>query len=124
MPNNKIKKKLPELWQLEQIISRTKHPLSVKEEASVAVAGQDLPLYSIEMTPFRAGLPTLIITAGVHGLERIGTQVLLSYIEMLLSRVSWDVVIQKQLSEMNLVFLPIVNPGGDVSEYPGQPKRC
>ena len=76
------------------------------------------------MTPFRAGLPTLIITAGVHGLERIGTQVLLSYIEMLLSRVSWDVVIQKQLSEMNLVFLPIVNPGGDVSEYPGQPKRC
>lgn len=112
MQKNKIKKKMPELWQLEQLISRTKHPLVVNEETKIELAGQALPLYSIEMTPYRPGLPTVIISAGVHGIERIGTQVLLSYLEMLLSKISWDVVVAKQMEEMNLVFLPIVNPGG------------
>jgi Zinc carboxypeptidase len=112
MQKGKIKRKLPELWQLEQLIARTKHPLTVHEEAIVEVSEHRLPLYSIEMLPYRPGLPTVIISAGVHGLERIGTQVLLSYLEMLLSRIGWDVVTAKQLDEMNLVFLPIVNPGG------------
>ncbi len=112
MDKKRIKKKLPELLELEGIIYRSKHPLTVTKEALVNVGDIELPIYCIEMTPFNKNLPTLILSAGVHGLERIGTQVLLSYIDMLLSRLPWDVVIQKQLSEMNLIFLPIVNPGG------------
>ncbi len=112
MHKKQIKKRLPELLELERILARSRHPFVVNEEAHVAISDQELPIYSVELNPYQKGLPTVIISAGVHGLERIGTQVLLSYIESLLSRLNWDVVVQKQLSEMNLVLFPIVNPGG------------
>lgn len=103
---------LPELVQLEHLMSQTRHPLTVQQEARIALKGHELPVYSIEINAFREGLPTLIFAAGVHGIERIGTQVLLSYMQSLLARLEWDGVVQKQLSEMNLIFLPLVNPGG------------
>lgn len=109
---NKIKKKLPELWQLEQLLNNKKSDAVVNLETNIELGDLQLPFYSIEMKPYRPGLPTLIVSAGVHGLERIGTQVLLSYLETIFARTAWDLVIEKQLAEMNLIFLPIVNPGG------------
>jgi len=110
--HRRIRRRLPELVELEDILSKTKHDPTVTKETEVSLGDIKLPFYCIEINEFKKGLPTVIISAGVHGLERIGSQVLLSYIDMLLSRLSWDVVVQKQLSEVNLVFLPIVNPGG------------
>ena len=110
MSHRKIRKKLPELCQLEDLIDRSK--LQVKQEACISVQDNSLPIYSLEMKPFQAGLPTVIFTAGVHGIERIGSQVLLAYMDMLVSRSPWDSVIQHQLDAMNIVFIPIVNPGG------------
>ena len=112
MTRKALYKHLPELIQLERLIARSRHPLTVREEAKVALKPHQLPIYSIEINPFTPGRPTLIFSAGVHGLERIGTRVLLSYIETLLSRLSWDTVAIKQLTDINMVFLPIVNPGG------------
>jgi hypothetical protein len=48
----------------------------------------------------------------VHGLERIGTQVLLAFMRSLLGRPSWDKGLQHQLEGIRLVFMPLVNPGG------------
>jgi hypothetical protein len=48
----------------------------------------------------------------VHGLERIGTQVLLHFLEGLVERLRWDDLLHRQLESVRLVFMPLVNPGG------------
>ena len=48
----------------------------------------------------------------MHGLERIGAEVVLAYLRTLVSRLPWDRVQQRQLESLRLVFMPLVNPGG------------
>lgn len=45
-------------------------------------------------------------------MERIGTQVILHYLRALLFRLAWDTLLQQQLQQVRLVFMPIVHPGG------------
>lgn len=110
MNTRKIRKYLPELRQLEDILDRSR--LTVTEEARIELEELSLPIHSIEVRPFRKGLPTIIFTGGVHGIERIGSQVLLAYLDMIVSRAPWDKVLQHQLDALNIIFIPIVNPGG------------
>ena len=49
---------------------------------------------------------------GIHGLERIGSQVVLDYMQSLQQRLTWDELLVQQLEKIRLVFMPIVNPGG------------
>jgi hypothetical protein len=50
--------------------------------------------------------------AGVHGLEHIGTEILLAYIETLIESLSWDRSVRRTLREMRLIVVPMVNPAG------------
>jgi hypothetical protein len=56
--------------------------------------------------------PAIGFFGGVHGLERIGTQLILDYMRALLRRLEWDDLLSEQLRSIRLVFMPIVNPGG------------
>jgi len=56
--------------------------------------------------------PVVGFFGGIHGLERIGSQVVLDYMQSLLYRLPWDELLLKQLEKIRLVFMPIVNPGG------------
>jgi hypothetical protein len=56
--------------------------------------------------------PAIGFFGGVHGLERIGTQLILDYMRALLRRLEWDDLLHEQLRSVRLVFMPIVNPGG------------
>ena len=56
--------------------------------------------------------PTIGLFAGIHGLERIGTQLVLDYMRVLLCRLEWDELLYTQLQRIRFVFMPIVNPGG------------
>ena len=56
--------------------------------------------------------PAVGFFGGIHGLERIGTQVILHYMRALLFRLEWDELLHRQLERIRLVFMPIVNPGG------------
>jgi hypothetical protein len=49
---------------------------------------------------------------GVHGLERIGASVVISYLQSLVMRLQWDSALHQQLESVRLVFMPLVNPGG------------
>ena len=120
MSHRRIRKKLPELFQLEDLIDRSS--FQVNQEACITVKDNLLPIYSLEMMPFQKGLPTVIFTAGVHGIERIGSQVLLAYMDMLATRKPWDAVIQHQLNALNIIFIPIVNPGGMYLNTRANPK--
>jgi len=56
--------------------------------------------------------PAIGFFGGVHGLECIGTQLILDYMRALLRRLEWDDLLGEQLRSIRLVFMPIVNPGG------------
>ena len=49
---------------------------------------------------------------GVHGLERIGAEVVIAFLHSLVMRLQWDSSLHHQLESVRLVFMPIVNPGG------------
>lgn len=80
--------------------------------AEIGHRGQHLNLYGIVIGPDEPGLPTLALVGGVHGLERIGSQVLLSYLRGLSAALRWDELLRGSLKRMRILLVPIVNPVG------------
>lgn len=84
----------------------------IKEHISIQAQGRNYPIYSIHLGNQNAKAPALVFTGAVHGLEVIGVQVLISYLETLCKLSEWDHSLQRQLKEIKLIFYPFVNPGG------------
>src|SRR5690606_499990 len=78
----------------------------------VNVRGHSMPVWGISMGASDPRAPSLAYVGGVHGLERIGTQVVLAYLHTLSVRLSWDRVLHDTLARVRLFFVPLVNPGG------------
>lgn len=99
-----------------QRIERLKKPIarlgSIVLQDTVQVGEEAYPIYSIHLGSTRKDLPAIAFVGGVHGLEVIGAQVLLSYLETLCSLSEWDKTIHKQLEGIKILFYPCVNPGG------------
>jgi hypothetical protein len=103
---------LPELRELERIIALGKSHLEVNVVCEVDAERQRFPVYQLALGNPDTSLPAIGFFGGIHGLERIGTQVLLSFLHSLLSRLAWDKSLHQLLQEVRLVFMPLVNPGG------------
>ena len=103
---------LPELHQLELLLHSA--PALVQSEvlAVIPFAQQHLPVYAVTIGKAAPEKPVLLLTAGVHGLERIGTQVLLAYLEGLCSRLQWDPNFAALFDKIQLCLLPLINPSG------------
>ena len=108
--------RLAELIRLEALITTLPAPVKATALARFPVGStadvNSYPSYLIELAEFDAKKPTLLLTGGVHGLERIGSAVLIAFLESLIQRLEWDHGLQHQLSQLNMLFLPMVNPVG------------
>ncbi|MEY4767272.1 MAG: hypothetical protein RI907_3945 [Pseudomonadota bacterium] len=78
----------------------------------IEAAGQPFDVIAVSLGNPEPTAPTLGLFGGVHGLERIGTEVVLSFLSALVHRLKWDDSLHAQLDTMRLVFMPVVNPGG------------
>ncbi|GGA87417.1 peptidase M14 [Neiella marina] len=107
-----LKRHLPELFELEHLLVRAGARVRSKVLTQVSVADTQLPIHALELGSDAPGAPMLGLIGGVHGVERIGSQVLLAYLHSLLERMRWDDSIDCQLAGLKLVFVPIANPGG------------
>lgn len=87
---------------------------SITLQDSVRVNEKDYPIYSIHLGASGKNVPTLVFVGGVHGLEIIGAEVVVSYLETLCTLSEWDRTIHDQLQNIKLVIYPFVNPGGIV----------
>ncbi len=103
---------LPELASLQRLIDAHAGQLSVVEHCRTGRPGRRLPVVSLALGSPEPAAPALGFFGGVHGLERIGTQVVLSFLRSLLKRLAWDETLQWQLQRMRLLFMPLVNPSG------------
>jgi hypothetical protein len=75
-------------------------------------SGKKLPILALTFGLDDPTSPILIISGGVHGLERIGSQVTLSLLNLLTSLLLWDKLTQNALERIRVAFIPIVNPWG------------
>ncbi len=102
----------PELVFLESLLDVLKDKARVEQLASVRYATENFPIYSLAFGSKDPSAPTFALIGGVHGQEKIGTQVVLSYLETLTELLHWDEMTHEFLQRSRLVFLPIVNPVG------------
>lgn len=106
-------RQLPELDRLERLLEAAPpHHVSVNVVAQADHLGRRLPVYAIALGNADRGLPAMGCFGGVHGLERIGTQVVIAWLESLLARMQWDLALHALLERVRLVLMPLVNPGG------------
>ena len=102
----------PELDELESVIEQGGDQLDTRVVAEVEVSGVRFPIYSVALGNPDVTAPGMGFFGGVHGLERIGADVVIAYLRHLVTRLQWDDTLHRQLESVRLVFMPLVNPGG------------
>lgn len=85
----------------------------------VESADGTLPLLALTLGSSSPTAPALGIFGGVHGVERIGTEVVLAYMRSLIECLHWSPALVHQLTQIRVVFMPLVNPVGTL-----QGSRC
>jgi len=101
-----------ELEELEQIVAAGGTAIEARTLCQVVCGARCLPLHAISLGNPDPAVPAIGIFGGVHGLERIGAQVAIAFLQSIISRLRWDTTLQRQLESLRLVFVPVVNPGG------------
>ncbi|RQO83060.1 M14 family zinc carboxypeptidase [Acidovorax sp. FJL06] len=114
---------LPELLALEKILEQGAPHLDVQVVRQVqVVSGERFPVYAIGVGNPGLDVPAVGFFGGVHGLERIGAEVVIAYLQNVVMRLQWDTTLHRQLEQVRLVFMPIVNPGGMWSATRANPR--
>ena len=103
---------LGELLELEDILRQGGSLLQARELGQASAGGRSFPVLAVTLGNPDPTVPAAAFFGGVHGLERIGSAVVLSYLRNLASRLRWDRLLHQKLESVRLVFVPIVNPGG------------
>ncbi|MCM2324504.1 MAG: DUF2817 domain-containing protein [Oligoflexia bacterium] len=104
---------LPELDRARDLSTKAPPGLLRTETLDcVRVGAHDFPIQAFTIgSPDRAR-PVLGLFGGIHGLERIGTHVVLSFLESLFEQLRWDRHLRRLFEEVRLVAIPLANPGG------------
>ena len=102
----------PEYDQLLALLDAASHVLDCRVVCEAAVQGHRFGVHVASLGSRDPLAPAIGIFGGIHGLERIGTQLVLDYLRSVLGRLAWDELLHRELQAVRLVFMPIVNPGG------------
>jgi len=104
--------RLRELETIFSLIDRLGERARVKTLTTVQLDGAKLPVHGLVIGTEDRTAPTMVVVGGVHGLERIGARVALSYLHTVAELLGWDAVLQEALTRSRIVMVPLVNPGG------------
>lgn len=103
-------RELPELSAIDTLAASAAGIAQV--EVLARVGYRDYPIYAFSFGAAARNVPILLVTGGVHGLERIGTDVAIAYLSSLVARVPWDAPLADALARCRVVVVPLVNPVG------------
>jgi hypothetical protein len=109
---NLINRRLPELATLERLFKSLEGKARIRTEATVNYDEIDFPLYSITLGSEDPAAPSIGVFGGVHGLERIGSEVVIAWLQTLSEILNWDETFRERLKTSRIVLMPIVNPVG------------
>ncbi len=102
----------PELQFLENLLETLGDRARVRTLAKVPCGQLNFPIQAISLGRQDPEAPTFLMVGGVHGQEKIGSQVVLSFLETVAELLNWDKVLQLLLERSRLIFIPILNPVG------------
>ena len=83
---------------------------------------RDRPIHCVELGTQARDAPAIGFFGGVHGVERIGSQVILAFLHSLIERLEWDETLQETLRHLRVIFVPLVNPEGMRAGRRGNPE--
>jgi Zinc carboxypeptidase len=104
--------RFPELEQLEQLIEQFGDRAQTQVIERIPYKNLEFPIHCITLGSTEPDVPVLAFFGGVHGLEKIGSELILSYMQTLCNLLDWDEEFVARLGKSRLVFVPIVNPVG------------
>lgn len=104
--------KFPELEQLERLIEQFGDRVRTQVIEHIHYKNLQFPIYCLTLGSTAPDAPVLAFFGGVHGLEKIGSEVILSYMQTICQLLDWDEEYLQRLQKSRLVFVPIVNPVG------------
>jgi hypothetical protein len=107
-----LKQAFAELAQLESLIEQLGDRARIDVVERIEYREHSFPIYSIALGSNKDDVPVFAFFGGVHGLEKIGSEVILSYLNTLTALLDWDEELLARLEKSRLVFMPIVNPVG------------
>jgi len=102
----------PELLALQALLDAAGEGVEHRVVCDVELGRLALPVHVITLGNPDPTVPAVGFFGGVHGLERIGAEVVLAYLRSIVTRLRWDLGLRHQLERMRMVFMPLVNPGG------------
>ncbi|MFO7562883.1 MAG: DUF2817 domain-containing protein [Enhygromyxa sp.] len=105
-------RELPELGDLYEVLDLFGDRAESHVLATIEHEGIEFPIIGVVVGATRADAPTLGLIGGVHGLERIGTRVVLAGMHTLAQFLTWDRLLRDALTELRLICVPLVNPVG------------
>jgi hypothetical protein len=106
---------LNEVESLEAIATFIGSRARTRVLTEVSHQGKRYPIRSIVFGTDDPTAPVFALFGGVHGLEKIGSEVVLAYLRGFGEYAGWDLATQDALKRIRVVFVPIVNPVGVVS---------
>ena len=106
------KRSLPELRELLFLAGHLDGLGRVETLATLQHEGVAYPLIALRFGPEDPEAPVLAVFGGVHGLERIGTRVVLSFLQTLAELARWDRSTRRMFESTRLLMVPLVNPVG------------
>jgi hypothetical protein len=107
--NHKV---FPELELLETIIAQLGDAATVETLGHVQYQEHQFPLYCISLGSQRPDVPVLAYFGSVHGLEKIGSEIIFAYLQTIIELLKWDNEFKARLENSRLLFFPLVNPIG------------
>ncbi len=113
---------LPELVNLERMLAEAPASVTTQVIEQVTLKELSVPVYRVDIGSDSPDIPVLLLVGGVHGLERIGAQVVISWLQNLLARMTWDQHLRVLLDKVHITLLPILNPGGMYLNQRSNPK--
>lgn len=113
---------LPELVDLERLLAEAPRDVETSLAGQVSVKDIPLPIYRIDIGSKQPDVPVVLMIGGVHGIERIGSQVVTAWLASLLARLRWDQPLRDLLAKVRVTLLPILNPGGMFLNQRGNPQ--
>lgn len=104
---------LPELKRIENLVAQYQGGLIQAEILDeVGTRNVHFPVIALTVGTSDRSKPTLGVFGGVHGLEHVGTHVVLAYLETLFAHLSWDQNLRRIFEQVRLISIPLVNPVG------------
>ena len=79
---------------------------------SIPVKSHRLPIYGFSFGREDPKAPVFGIFGGVHGLEKIGTELAVYFLFNICKRLEWNTQLQDLLKKVRIVSIPLINPTG------------